>query len=98
MGHTARLRIIRDRFVAGHDSCALHRHLDSVPPETIRDIVDHSRVRESHADTEARRFSKLGPESALPIYTVEEPGGGLDDRMVASVTVHRRYWNSWKLC
>ena len=45
MGHTARLRIIHDRFVARHDSCALRRHLDSVPPETpIRDIVDRCRV------------------------------------------------------
>ena len=88
MGHTARLRIIRDRFDAGHDSCALRRHLDSVPPETrIRNIVDRCRVWESHADTEARKFSKPGPERALPIYPEDEPGCGLDDRMVASVTV-----------
>ena len=41
MGHTARLRLIRDRFIAGHSSCELRRHLDSVPPETpIRDVVD----------------------------------------------------------
>ena len=77
MGHTARLNIIRDRFVAGHDSCALRRHLDSVPPDTpIRDIVDRCRVWESHADTEARRFNKPGPESVLLIYTVDEPGAG----------------------
>ena len=88
MGHTARLRIICDRFVAGHDSYALRQHLDSVLPETsIRDIVDCCRVWESHADTEARRFSKPGPEKALPIDTVEEPGCGLDERMVAAVTV-----------
>ena len=63
MGHTARLRIIRDRFVAGHDSCALCRHLNSMPPETpIQDIVDRCRVRKSHDDTEARRFNKPGPE------------------------------------
>ena len=31
MGQTARLRIIRDRFIAGHDSCELRRHLDSHP-------------------------------------------------------------------
>ena len=56
MGHTARLRIVRGRFVAGHDSCALRRHLDIVPQETpIRDIVDRCRVWESHADTDARR-------------------------------------------
>ena len=45
MGHKARLCIIQDRFIAGHDSCDLRRHLDSVAPETpIRDIVDHCRV------------------------------------------------------
>ena len=45
MGHTARLCIGRDMFVAGHDSCALRRHLDSVPAETtIRDIVDRGRA------------------------------------------------------
>ena len=30
MDQRARLRIIRDRFIAGHDSCELRRHLDSV--------------------------------------------------------------------
>ena len=28
MGQTARLRLIRDRFIAGHSSCELRRHLD----------------------------------------------------------------------
>ena len=51
MGQTARLRLIRDRFIAGHGSCELRRHLDSVPPETpIRDVVDRCRVWESHVD------------------------------------------------
>ena len=88
MGHTARLRLICDRFIASHDSCALRRHLNSVSPETpIRHIVDRCRVWESHAETEARRFSKPGPERALPIYTVDEPGRGVDDRMVVAVTI-----------
>ena len=34
IGPTARLRLIRDRFIAGHSSCELRRQLDSVPPET----------------------------------------------------------------
>ena len=34
MGQTARLRLIRDRFIAGHNSCELRRYLDSVPPKT----------------------------------------------------------------
>ena len=105
MGHTARFRIIRDRFVAGHDSCALRRHLDSVPPET-RDVVDRCRVWESHVDTEARRFSKPGPERDLPIYTVETGTAGNFAKMVASNLVGacvapppppNRYPQSWKV-
>ena len=63
------LRLIRDRFIAGHNSFELRRHLDSVPPETpIRDIVDRCRVWESHADSDVRRVNKPGPEpeSVLP--------------------------------
>ena len=92
MGPNAQLRLICDRFIAGHDNCALRRHLDSVPPETpIRDIVDQCRVWESHADTGGRRNVKPGLERALPVYTVDEPGGGggggvvLADQMVATV-------------
>ena len=52
MGNTARLRFLRDRFIARQDSCALRWHLDSVAPETpIQDIVDRCRVWESHADS-----------------------------------------------
>ena len=53
MGQTARLRMIRDRFIAGHESCDLRRYLDCVPPDTpLRDIVDRCRVWESHGDPE----------------------------------------------
>ena len=49
MGQTARLQLIRDRFIAGHSSCELRRYLDSVPPETpIRDVVDRCRVWGCH--------------------------------------------------
>ena len=34
MGQAARLRLIRDRFIAGHGSCELRRYLDCVPPDT----------------------------------------------------------------
>ena len=48
MGQRARLRLIRDRFIAGHSNCDLRRHLDSVSPETpIRDMVDRCRVWEN---------------------------------------------------
>ena len=40
----------------------------------------------SHADSDARRPSKPGPERALMVYTVDDPGCGRDDRMVAAVT------------
>ena len=87
MGHTARIRIIRDRFIAGHGSCELRRHLDSVSPETpIRDIVDRWRVWESHADSDTRRFSKPGPERTLPIYTVDTLSEKMDDHVVSAVT------------
>ena len=60
MGQTARLRLIRDHFIAGHSSYELRRYLDSVPPETpIRDVVDRCRVWESHADPEIRRSVSL---------------------------------------
>ena len=56
MGHTARLRIIQDCFIAGHANCELRRHLDSVAPETlIRDIVDRCRVWESHVTSKIRQ-------------------------------------------
>ena len=68
MGQTALLQAIQDRFIAGHSSCELRRHLDSVPPpppETpIRDVVDRCRVWESHADTAVRQVTrqKSGPD------------------------------------
>ena len=41
MGQMAWLRLNRDCFIAGHNSCELRRYLDSVPLETpIRDVVD----------------------------------------------------------
>ena len=73
MGQAARLRLIRDRFIAGHGSCELSRYLDCVPSDTpLRDIVDRCRVWESHADTEVRRVSKPMPESAYLAYVVNE--------------------------
>ena len=34
MGQVAQLRLIRDRFIAGHANCDLRRYLDCVPPDT----------------------------------------------------------------
>ena len=85
MGQTERLRLIRDRLIAGH-SCELRRYLDSVPPDTpIRDVVDRCQVWESHADPEIRRISKLGPEPTYPPYVVDESYNGVDEVRVATV-------------
>ena len=74
MGQTARLRLIHDRFIAGHENCYLRRYLDCVPPDTpLRDIVDRCRVWESHGTTEIRRVSKPIPEPVYPTYVVEQP-------------------------
>ena len=65
MGQTARPRLIRDIFIAGHSNCDLRRHLDTVSPETPIRVVDRYRVWESHADPAIRRISKPMPD---PIY------------------------------
>ena len=71
MGQMAGLRLIRDRLIAGHSSCELQRHLDSVPPETpIRDVVDRCRVWESHADPAIHRVGKPSLDPIYPAYVV----------------------------
>ena len=70
IGQTARLRLIRDRFIAGHGSCELRRHLDCLPPDTpLRDIVDRCRVWESHSDLSARNVNQ--PKLTYPAYVVK---------------------------
>ena len=71
IGQTARLRLIRDRFIAGHGSCALRRHLDCLPPDTaLRDIVDRCRVWESHAELAEQNVEQ--PIRTYPAYTVKQ--------------------------
>ena len=87
MGQTARLRLIRDHFIAGHSSCELRRYLDSVPPETpIRDVVDRCRIWESHADPEIRRVSKPSPDPIYPAYAVGDLDHVGETLQVAAVT------------
>ena len=70
IGQTARLRLIRDRFIAGHESCELRRHLDCLPPDTpLRDIVDRCRVWESHSDSLAQNVNQ--PKITYPAYVVK---------------------------
>ena len=87
MGQTARLRLIRDRFIAGHNSCDLRRHLDSAPPETpIRDVVDRCRVWESHADPAISRTRKPTTDPTYPTFTVGETDSNNEIAKVAVVT------------
>ena len=49
MGQTARLRIIKDRFVAGHDSCQLRQHFSPVhiqndPPQIATEFIPPPQV------------------------------------------------------
>ena len=82
MGQTARLRLIRDQFIAGHSG----RHLDSVPPETpIRDVVDRCRVWESHADPAVRRVCKPSPEQTYPAIVVGDADSISETTRVAAV-------------
>ena len=88
MGQTARLRLIRDRFIAGHESCELRRHLDCLPPDTpLRDIVDRCRVWESHTEPSVRRVSRPTPEPVYPAYMIKKPE--YEDEPVRTVTVNR---------
>ena len=90
MGQIARLRLIRDRFIAGHSSCEPRRHLDSVPPETpIWDVVDRCRVWESHADPAVRRVSKPSPDQNYPAYFMGDSDSISEKTHVAAVTQPR---------
>ena len=57
MGQTACLRLIRDRFIAGHESCDLRRYLDCVPPDTPLSDVEYGRVMQTlRCDESVNRF------------------------------------------
>ena len=87
MGQAARLRLIRGRFIVGHSSCELRRHLDSVLPETpIRNVVDRCRIWESHADPAVHRVSKPSPDPIYPAYVVGDSDNISETTRVAAVT------------
>ena len=51
MKEQARDTMIRDKFIAGHEQCALRRQFDGFAQDTpIGEIVDSCRVWESHSD------------------------------------------------
>ena len=70
MGQTAQLWLIRDGFIAGHNSYDLRRHLNSTPPGTpIRNMVDRCRGWESHADPEINRTRNPTTDTLYPTFT-----------------------------
>ena len=76
----ARLRLVRDRYITGQDSCALRQHLDSVSPEiSIWDIVDRCRVWESHADMEDQRGWYPSLRRSLLVHRIKDGGNAGDD-------------------
>ena len=53
MREQARDTMIRDKFIAGQEHCALRRQLDGFAQDTpIGEIVDSCRVWESHSDSD----------------------------------------------
>ena len=106
---TDRLRLIRDRFIAGHNSCDLRRHLDSAPPETpIRDVVDRCRVWESHADPASSRMRKPTtdcPPADVPPGVVQKAASNMtlsnrkiDDnpeKCEQEVWINRKLYSPW---
>ena len=73
LNSSARLQLVRDRFIAGQMECSLRRHLDSVEPSTpIRDIVDCCRVWESHAEDTDSWGAYPNPDQPQPIYRIDD--------------------------
>ena len=69
------LQMVRDRFIDGQGECVLHRHLDSLGPDTpMADIVDCCRVWESHrhVEMEPRMSADRRPARAVCQMTVDE--------------------------
>ena len=59
------LQMVRDRFIDGQAECALRRHLDSLGPDTpMADMVDYSRVWESHIELASGR--QMGTDRQSP--------------------------------
>ena len=70
------LQMVQDRFIDGQAECALHRHLDSLGPNTpMADIVDCCRVWESHREVESMPRMSADRCPASPICQTTE-----DDR------------------
>ena len=67
------LQMVRDRFIDGQVECALHRHLDSLGPDTpMADIVDCCRVWERHIDVASSRHMRTNRHSPRAVCQVTE--------------------------
>ena len=72
------LQLVQDRFITGQVECALHRHLDSMGPDTpMRDIVDSCRMWGSHAEATDSWGGGQDPEDPRAIYQVVEDSQSL---------------------
>ena len=70
---SVQLQMVGDRFIDGQAECALHRHLDSLGPDTpMRDIVDSCRVWESHIEVASSRQVRLDRHSPCAVCQVTE--------------------------
>ena len=73
LSSSARLQLVRDRFIARQMECSLRRHLDMVETNTpIRDIVDRCRVWESHAEDTDCWGARPPPNRPLPAYRIDD--------------------------
>ena len=69
------LQMVRDRFIDGQAECTLRRHLDSLGPDTpMADIVDCSRVWESHSELASSRQMGTDRHSPRAVCQVTEHG------------------------
>ena len=94
MNASARLQLVRDRFIAGQVECSLRRHLDSVGPDSpIRDIVDRCHVWESHAEDMDNLRNCHSPDRPQVVYQVvnvntdSDPKVALEDSDVLGLLV-----------
>ena len=76
MKKQARDTMIRDKFIAGQEQCALRRQLDGFAQDTpIGEIVDSCRVWESHSDSNSWKSAEFGGGYRKTGTEGRKPGG-----------------------
>ena len=74
------LQMVRDRFIDGQAERALHRHFDSLGPNTpMTDIVDCCRIWERHCEVEIQPRTSLqdGRRNTSETSSPTDPGRGV---------------------